>query len=101
MAQADPQEAQPVIVIRESEAVRGVVKDLTTANPVVVDETGRRVQWEVFAIAESLPLVFETREKALDWARNDACAKYFDLGFLTNPRVSDPGGSESVKRGKS
>jgi hypothetical protein len=98
MAEFETQEEVNVIVIRDSGAVRGRVEDPTKTPWVIVDENGKPVKWTVLAYPRCLPLVFESRDEALEWAEKDDSAKYFDLDFLTPLQVGATDDSQAGEK---
>jgi hypothetical protein len=102
MARSETPTEMKVVVIRDSDAVLATVSDPTkTPWSVIEDATGEKLNWGVLVYADCYPLAFTNREKALEWARSNACAKYFDLTFLTDPQLPETGEPESAGKNQS
>jgi hypothetical protein len=100
-----------VIVIRDGHDVHATVEDIhhTPWSPVVISERGQRrteVDWEVIISfagkGEGPPsiFVFESRETARQWAKDDKRARGFDWGFLNEPdhdRGKQKGGQSQAR----
>lgn len=100
-----------VIVIRDGHDVHATVEDIhhTPWSPVVIPKPGHRrtqVDWEVIISfpgkGEGPPsiFVFESRETARQWAKDDKRARGFDWGFLNDPdhdRGKQKGGENQAR----